>query len=307
LFLIALAVGLVMLVAGADLIVRGGGKLALALRVPALVVGLTIVAFGTSAPELAVSMTAAYRASTEMALANVTGSNIANIVLVLGLAAVVSPLRMDRGLIRREVPVCLGLQILVPLMCLDGLIARWEGGVLLASGVTYNTWIVWDALRRRAKLAEGAQRPANHWQWHLLVLLGGILVLVAGAQLFVGGAVEVAQLLGMSDRYIGLTVVALGTSAPEVATSMVSSHRGEAELATGNVLGSNILNITMVLALTALVRPIVIMDQWSLADLLVAVLVTLALIPIVLRDKSVSRVEGGAMAAGYVTYLVLIS
>jgi len=307
LFLIALAVGLVMLVAGADLIVRGGGQLALALRVPALIVGLTIVAFGTSAPELAVSMTAAHRASTEMALANVTGSNIANIVLVLGLAAVVAPLQMDRSLIRREVPVCLGLQILVPLMCLNGVIARWEGGVLLALGVTYNTWIVWDALRRRAKLAEGERRPANHWQWHFLLLLGGILVLVAGAQLFVGGAVEVAGLLGMSDRYIGLTVVALGTSAPEVATSMLSSHRGQAELATGNVLGSNILNITMVLALTALVRPIVIMDPWSLADLVVAVLVTLALIPIVVRDKSVSRVEGGAMALGYVTYLVLIS
>jgi len=306
LFLIALAVGLVMLLAGAELIVRGGGRLALTLRVPALIVGLTIVAFGTSAPELAVSVTASYRASTEMALANVTGSNIANIALVLGLAALVSPLRMDRGLIRREVPVCLGLQFLVPVMCLDGVIARWEGGVLLLSGVSYNAWIVWDAWRRRPELGDGHDSHSQ-WQWHLIILLGGIVVLVAGAQLFVGGAVQIAQLLGMSDRYIGLTVVAIGTSAPEMATSMVSSYRGEADLATGNALGSNILNITMVLAFTALVHPVVIMDQWSLADLIVAFFVTLTLIPMTLRDKLVSRAEGGVMAAGYVAYLILIS
>ncbi len=306
-YVIALVVGLVLLVGGADLLVRGGGKLALALRIPALVVGLTIVAFGTSTPELAVSVTAAFRASTEMALANVTGSNIANIALVLGLVALVQPIKVDRGLIRREVPVCLGLQLLVPLLLLDGVLGRIDGGILLAAGVVYNVIIVWDAIANRPALGEDDPSPdgASNTGWNVFLLLLGVAVLLVGAHVFVGGAVEVAGRLGLSDRFIGLTVVALGTSAPEIATGVVSAYRGEADLALGNSLGSNVLNITLVLSATALIRPIVIVDQAAFLDLGVALATTLLLVPMVVRDRLLSRVEGGILAGGYVVYLLV--
>jgi cation:H+ antiporter len=312
-YLIALLIGLLMLVGGAELLVRGGGRIALALRVPALVVGLTVVAFGTSTPELAVSVTAAYRASTEMALANVTGSNIANILLVLGLAGLVTPIHVDRALIYREVPICFGLQALVPLMCLDGVVSRLDGFILLMLGVGYNGWLVMDAWRRRAHMSDeaeeldGIEGDGADWRWHLVLLVSGLLVLLVGAQFFVGGAREIAMMLGMSDRTIGLTVIALGTSAPEVATAVVSAYRGQADLATGNSLGSNILNITMVLGITAMVMPVVIVDQGALLDLGVAVLVVGLLVPMVLRDRVLSRVEGGVMASGYLVYLAVLA
>src|SRR5690606_14905026 len=266
-----------MLVGGAELLVRGGGRLALALRIPALVVGLTVVAFGTSTPELAVSVTAAFTASTDMALANVTGSNIANIALVLGLVALIQPIDVDRGLLRREVPVCVGLQVLVPLMLLDGTLGRVDGVVLLAAGVAYNGYLVWDAISNRPALEEGALpiEGGGDPRWNVFLLLVGVAILLGGAHLFVGGAVEVAKLLGLSARFIGLTVVALGTSAPEIATGVVSAYRGEADLALGNSLGSNVLNITVVLALTALIQPIVIADNLALIDLAVALGTTL--------------------------------
>lgn len=310
-FLIALLIGLLMLVGGAELIVRGGGKLALVLRVPALVVGLTIVAFGTSAPELAVSVTAALRASTEIALANVTGSNIANIALVLGLAALVAPMHVERGLMRREVPVCIGLQTIVPLLCLDGTLSRFDGVLLLLLGIGYNTWLVWDARTMRASVdideLPELDEDDNDWRRHAAVLVAGLAVLLLGAQLFVTGAVQIAHMMNLSDRFIGLTVVALGTSAPEVATGVVASYRQQADLATGNALGSNILNITMVLAATAMLHPIVIEDRLALVDMAVALGVTAILIPLVLRDRVVSRFEGGAMALGYVGYLFLLT
>ncbi len=310
-FLIGVLAGLVLLVVGAELLVRGGGRLALALRIPALVVGLTVVAFGTSAPELAVSMTAALRASTEMALANVNGSNIANIALVLGLAALVAPIRVDRGLFRREIPVLLVLQLLVVLFCYDGVISRIEGAVLLGLGLLYNGWIVREAwVRRHIVTEEDLDLPPlvpGHWSRHALLLVLGLGILVVGAQLFVAGAVELAHLFGLSDRTIGLTVIALGTSAPEIATGVVAAYRKQSDLVTGNVLGSNILNITMVLALTALVLPIEVHDTGSMLDLGVAFGVTLLLLPMILRDRRISRGEGALLATGYVAYLLLLA
>ena len=217
-FLVTLLIGLMMLVGGADMLVRGGGQLALALRVPALVVGLTIVAFGTSMPELCVSIAAALEASTEMALANVNGSNIANIFLVLGCAAMVTPLRVERSLIRREIPACFLLQLLVPLMCIGGRINRLEGFILLVVGIGYNIWLLYDVMggRRVAsdELDDLGEIETSRWKKHLAFLLVGTVTLIIGAYLFVDGAEKVALYLGMSDRYIGITVVALGTSAP---------------------------------------------------------------------------------------------
>ncbi|MEN0064449.1 MAG: calcium/sodium antiporter [Myxococcota bacterium] len=302
-FVLWLLLGLVLLVTGAELLVRGGGQVALALRVPALVVGLTIVAFGTSMPELLVSVTAAMHASTEMALANVNGSNLANVTLVLGLAALVNPLTVERTLIWREIPVVLGLSLMVPLLGSDRIINQGDGIILLLAGIIYNVWLLLDALRGRASSnAEEDIDGDPGLGKNLLLLAFGVLALVLGAQWFVFGAVKVAEVLHLSDRFIGLTVVAMGTSAPEVATGMWSAYRGETELAVGNSLGSNLLNIAMVLGITALVEPIRIEDTSAWGDMALCVVVTAALVPFVLKG-SITRLEGGILTAVYGLYL----
>lgn len=299
-----LLIGLVGLVGGAELLVRGGGQLALALRVPALVVGLTVVAFGTSMPELLVSVTAALEASTDMALANVNGSNIANIALVLGVASMVHPLTVERTLMRREVPTCIGLQLLVFFACWDSVISMADGVLFVLAGFSYNAWLLWEALRGRAPVldddleTDGKRSP----MYHVGMLVAGLLVLVVGARLFVGGAEEAAQLLGLSDRFIGLTVVALGTSAPEVATGVVSARRGEVELAVGNSLGSNILNIAMVLGVTAIIMPIPVLEPGVWSDLTAALVATTLLVPVVLKGR-LNRLEGFLLSCGYLSYM----
>jgi cation:H+ antiporter len=309
--ILLLLVGLAMLVGGAELLVRGGGALALALKVPALIVGLTVVAFGTSAPELAVSISAAVGegGSTEAALANVTGSNIANILLVLGVAALVRPLMVDRSLIRREIPALLLVQVLVPILCLDEVIVWYEGLVMLAVGLGYNALLVRQALSDRsaaldAEIPDEVGDPDQPVWLQIGMLLGGLVILVIGAQVFVGAAFDLATWLGLSKRFIGLTVIALGTSAPELVTGAVSSWRGETELALGNSIGSNILNITLVLSLTALVRPIGFQDAAVWIDLLVANGATLLLVPIVLLAGQIGRVSGALLVVSYVVYLL---
>ena len=308
LFLVALLIGLLMLAAGAEFVVRGGGQIALAMRIPALVVGLTIVAFGTSAPELGVSITAAFTASTDMALANVIGSNIANIALVLGLAALVRPLAVDGRLIRREVPICILLQLMIPFFAWDGSIERWEGGLLLLVGITYNVLLILEARRRRARVLDDDEDliPSEGKIWvHLAQLMGGIVIIMIGSYLFVSGAKEIALQLGLSQRYIGLTVVALGTSAPEVATAVVSSYRKQGDLALGTALGSNILNVTLVLALTAMIQPIHLSTDAVNIDFAVALGVATLMIPIVVRDHVLGRVEGAVLVIGYGAFVFL--
>ena len=251
-----------------------------------------------------VSVTAAMSASTEMALANVNGSNLANVTLVLGLAAMVAPLSVERTLMRREIPSCLLLQLTVPLVCLDGVISRGDGMLLVLGGVLYNAWLLFEALRGRAPADLDDHTDGGGIIKHAALLFVGLVVLLVGAQLFVEGAVWVAKMLHLSDRFIGLTVVALGTSAPEVATGMVSAYRGEVDLAVGNSLGSNLLNIAMVLGITSIIFPIELTDAGAWTDMAVAIGVTALLVPFVLKG-SISRIEGGFIAGSYVTYLVL--
>lgn len=308
-FVLVLLAGLGLLVFGAELLVRGGGRLALALRVPVIVVGLTIVAFGTSMPELIVSVTAAMQASTEMALANVTGSNIANIALVLGIAAMVRPLDVGRDLMRREVPACLLLQVLVPMMLLgDATVTRFEGAMLFAVGLIYNVTLVRDAMTGRSTFESDDEIALEGGVLHNLTLMvGGMVVLIGGGYIFVGAAQELAAHFGMSDRVIGLTVLALGTSMPEVMTGVVSAYRGHTDMAVGNSLGSNILNIAMVLGVTAMIEPVVIREAGAWKDLAVAIVVTMILVPVVLRGRPLSRVEGGFLILAYLLYLSTLS
>ena len=305
--LLFLLIGLFMLISGAELLVRGGGQLALALRIPALVVGLTIVAFGTSTPELFVSVSSALTKSSDMALANVNGSNVANIALVLGLAAMVRPLTVDRRLIRREIPTYMGLQLAVGAMAFDGVLTRLDGGLLILGGVVYNVWLLIDVQRQRGMASvEEVERDEGASPYiHLAYLVGGIGILAVGADIFVDNAYELAMRMGMSERYVGITVLALGTSAPEVATAVVSARRGDVDLAIGNSIGSNILNIAMVLGITCLIQPIEISDPSTYKDIAVACLVGVVMVPIVMRDRILSRSEGGIMAVAYLLYLVM--
>lgn len=304
-FLLTLLIGLLMLVAGAEMLVRGGGSVALALRVPALVVGLTIVAFGTSAPELTVSVIAATQASTEMAISNVNGSNIANVAFVLGLAAMVRPLVVERSLLRREVPVCVTLQFLVPILAYDGLFSRIDGAIVILGGVFYNGWLVYDVFKGRQPPPDDELEGSEgepFWK-HGLMLLGGLVILVLGADTFVGSAVELARILELPQQFVGLTVVALGTSAPEAATAISAARSGEVELAVGNSVGSNILNICMVLGITSMIAPIHIPGPEIIRDAMIAAAAVCILVPVVLRGR-LSRVEGSVLVGGYIAYII---
>ncbi len=312
LFVLKMVIGVVMLVTGAELLVRGGSHIALVLRVPILIVGLTLVAFGTSTPELAVSVTAALTATTEMALGNVNGSNIANILLVLGVAAAVSPLRVDRRLMRREVPTLLALQLAVPLMCIGGTISRLEGGLLLLGGLGYNAWLLYDAMAMRQAYEPDDDVDLDvgnvNLPIDLAMLVGGLVILLIGAMIFVDGSTAFAKWMGLSDWFISLTILALGTSMPEVVTSIVSSYRGQVDLAIGNSLGSNILNISMVLGITALIQPIQLEDPSVWSTNLITVGVAVLLIPIVMSGSGrLSRAQGVLMMVGYVAVLAFIA
>jgi cation:H+ antiporter len=250
--ILILAVGLVLLTAGAEALVCGASSMAARLGIPSLIVGLTIVAFGTSAPELAVSVGAAWSDQADIALGNVVGSNIFNVLFILGISALVVPLAISSQLIRIDVPLMIGASILVLLFALDGHIGRIDGAVLFAGLLAYIGFQIRQGLRERSagpkEPAEGAVAGAPvRWWTDPLFVLGGLVLLVIGSRMLVASAVDIAQVLGVSELVIGLTIVAAGTSLPEVATSVVASLRGERDIAVGNVVGSNVFNLLGVL------------------------------------------------------------
>ncbi|MCO6512599.1 MAG: calcium/sodium antiporter [Aridibacter famidurans] len=253
--------GLVVLTAGAEGLVRSGSSLALRFGVTPLVVGLTIVALGTSSPELVVSAQAAFMGSSGLAIGNVVGSNISNTALILGAAAMVYPLKAKAVVIRREMPVMIAVSAVLWLMIIDGVLSRFDGIILAVSVVIYTVFIYYSARKGRVKeledqFTEAVDKPSKHPALDVVLLVGGILFLVAGATMLVTGAVDVAKTLEIPEVVIGLTVVAIGTSLPELATSTVAAYRKEADMALGNAIGSNISNILLVLGVTAVINPI---------------------------------------------------
>ena len=310
---VMLVVGFALLVWGADKFVEGASALARKMGVSPLLVGLTIVAFGTSMPELAVSVTAALQGANEIAVGNVVGSNVFNLLVVAGLSAVICPLVMDKMLLRRDWPLSILAAVLLFAAILpDQTIARWEGAVLLVIFAVILTRQIRSALHDRDQLAsaaaeaeaEEAEAPMPTMMiWVNIVL--GLACIVIGGQLAVNGATGIARMFGLSETLIGLTIVALGTSLPELVTSVVASRKGENGLALGNVIGSNIFNVLMVLAASAAVHPIEV-TSFSVIDtvcLIVASVVTWVLCRSKLR---ISRGEGLAMLAMYAGYLVYI-
>lgn len=299
--------GLALLVFGAEGLVRGGVGLALRLGLTALVVGLTVVAFGTGSPELILSIEAARAGNSGIALGNVIGSNISNITLVLGVAALFKPMRVRSELIGREVPLMIGVTILLCAMLLDGGLSRVEGLVLVGGAVAYTVFSYMMAARGGDRTVDAefddalAEQPRPLWLDGAL-LAAGLAALLLGASLLLRGATFVATSFGVSQVVIGLTVVAVGTSVPELATSVTAALRGEADVAFGNVIGSNVFNILAVLGVAALIRPFEVHGLRPL-DLAVFVGSAVLLLPLLWRGAVLNRWEGGALLAGYAAYM----
>lgn len=305
--------GLVTLVAGAELLVRGGSRLAAALGISPLVIGLTIVAFGTSAPEMAVSVQSALSGQVDIAVGNVVGSNIFNVLFILGLSALIVPLVVAQQLVRVDVPIMIGISVVVWLLALDGLIGRWEGALLFAGILAYTIFLIVQSQRERNKEvmaeyeAEYAVREPRTLQRMLLnvgLIAGGLLLLVLGSRWLVDGAVELARVLGMSELVIGLTIVAAGTSMPELATSVVAAIRGERDIAVGNVVGSNIFNLLSVLGLSALFssQGTPVSAQMLATDIPFMVAVAVACLPIFFTGYTIARWEGLIFVVYYGLY-----
>lgn len=309
--------GALLLYFGAEWFVRGASALALALRVPKIMVGLTVVAYGTSAPELVVGMQAARTGHGPVALGNVIGSNVANVGLILALAVLVRPAQVDGSLRRREVPALLLSAGLVPVLMLDGLVSAIEGCVLLALAIGYTAWMV--ASTRASQLrdartdaqvtssaADAAGGPrARGSAAAVFATALGLGVLLIGGQLFVLGAVAAARRLGMSDRLVGLSIVAVGTSLPELVTSLIAARRGHADIAIGNVVGSNIFNVLLCLGATALVRPIEASIEGSLLDVGALLVMTALAARCVRHERVITRAEGALALALYAVFCSL--
>lgn len=298
-------VGVALLYAGGELLVRGAVNISRIYGLSPLVVGLTVVAFGTSAPELAASLIAAVKGSPDIALGNVIGSNTANIGLILGVASIIDPISAHGKFLIREMPVLIGVSLLLPLVLVVGNIERYEGIGLVLLIIPY----IWILLRERetkaveAEFEEEYGRSPGRPLEALALTVGGIILLVGGASALVEGAVEIARSFGIREHIIGITLVAFGTSLPELATSAVAAMRREGDIALGNVVGSNVFNILAVLGLTATLRPLpVTFDSVSL-DTLVMLVFTFALAPFAMTGRTISRFEGSALLTGYLIYV----
>lgn len=309
--------GFGLLVLGAELLVRGASRLAVAVGISPLVVGLTVVAYGTSAPELAVNIhsVCVQPPQPDLAIGNVVGSNISNVLLVLGIAAIARPLLVRRQLVRSSLPFMIVVSLVVWAMCLDGRITRPEGILLFAGAIGYSLLSVVTSrrsvARQRALDAEGdlpPRRGVGHLMAQLLLIALGLVFLVFGARWLVDGATEVARILHVSELVIGLTIVAVGTSLPELATSLIASVRGHGDIAVGNVVGSNIFNLLLVLGFAAIVAPIPIQVQPAALsfDMPIMVAVALACWPIFYTDWRIARWEGFLFLAFYAAYAVFL-
>ena len=305
--LLALAGGLALLYFGAESLVRGAAALALRLGLSPLVVGLTVVALGTSAPELVVSVEAALEGRGGLALGNVVGSNISNVGLILGVSVLLRTAPVLPQLLRRDVPVMVAASVALPLLLLDGALGRAEGAVLAAALVGYVALTLWKARPGSEALpaAEALPDPVGSAWRDAALTLGGLVGLVVGGRFLVGGAVGIAEALGVSEAVVGLTIVAVGTSLPELATSVVASLRGEGDIAVGNVVGSNVFNVLGVLGLSAVASPLH-RGAIGALDLGAMVLLAAVVVPLMWTGRRLVRWEGALLLGCYAGYLLVL-
>ena len=311
--------GLVGLIAGAELVVRYGSLLARRLGIPPMIIGLTVVSIGTSAPELAVGIDAMKVNAGSLAVGNIAGTNIVNLLLILGLCAALRPIDFERRTLVLDLPGMAIVALLVYVLSLDGALQTWEGIPLVIAAVAYTVLLGWWTRREsataagdltasvavEARVTAPAEYARGRGWWFGLLLVVGIGIIVVGADALVRGSVELARLVGVSDAFIGLTVVAIGTSAPELVTALVSTFRGDRDIAVGNLIGSSVYNLTLILGVPVLVAngsgPIE--DLLLHIDLPIMVAVCLLCVPLFLTGRRLSRAEGTLMVAGYAVYL----
>lgn len=309
--IILLIVSLGILYFGADFLVKGSSSLALRAGIPSLIVGLTIVSLGTSSPELVVSLKASLSGQPEIAAGNVIGSNIFNIGVILGICALIAPLTITRSLIRQDMPFLLFGVILLPFFFMEGEISRIESGIFCLGALTYTLLLIRNA--RKAKKKEKEQpvetsqnaKPARSWILDVFFVILGLVMLIGGSNLLVDNAVKIARVLGMSEAIIGLTIVAAGTGTPELATSIVATIKGNKDIAIGNVVGSNIYNILLVLGVSSMIKPIS-TTGISTVDTYILLGFSILLLPLMRTGYELKRWEGGLMLSLYVIYILYL-
>ena len=297
-----LALGFVMLVKGSDWFVDGAAGIAAKFRIPQIIIGLTIVAMGTSAPEAAVSITAASAGSADITVGNIVGSNIMNVLVILGLASVIVPVAVGKSTQKVDAPFMIAISAIFLLLGWDGVITRADGFVLVALFAAYIGYMIWEAIRSNEEGDEVKDSPI----WKLLLSTAiGLALVVWGADVAVGAATKLATIFGMSERFIGLTVVALGTSLPELFTSVTAARKGNADIAIGNIVGSNIFNILFVVGLSSMIIDVPFAANFRI-DMLVALAASLFLLLASLKQKKLVRWHGAVMLLGYVGYFVYL-
>lgn len=304
--------GLVFLVAGADILVRGASKFAMSFGISPLVVGLTIVALGTSAPEMAVSVGAVLQNQTDIAIGNVVGSNIFNVLFILGISALITPLIVNAQIIRQEVPIMIGASLLLLAISMDGALTMVDGVILFSLLVAYTVFLIYQSRRETAEINEEySSEITRHSSWgdnkivQILLIAAGLVLLVIGSKWLVNSAVVFAKQLGVSDLVIGLTIVAAGTSMPEVATSIVAAVKGQRDIAVGNVIGSNTFNILGCLGLSAMVSGntgLGVSENVINFDLWIMIAVAIACLPIFATGQQISRFNGAIFLFYYLIY-----
>lgn len=300
---IYIIIGLALLYYGGDLLISGSLRIAQAFKISPFIIGATVMGFGTSAPELSVSLLAAFKGSPEISIGNVIGSNIANIGLVLGLTAFLVPLTIEQKILRRETPPLLIATFLILFLTWDNALNRWEGILLLAGVVLYT----WRAFRVKDEPSSTLETEGGYFlnkgtAYQFILIAAGLILLVAGAKLMVEGGVNFARAFGISEWFIGISIIAIGTSLPEIISALMSAYRGHGEMALGNVFGSNIFNILMVLGATATAKPLKVLEVIH-PDLLFTTGLTCLLLILIRLEHNLSKRDGVILLTAYVGYI----
>lgn len=305
--IVLLIIGFVMLIKGADWFVEGASKIADRFGIPQLVIGLTIVAMGTSAPEAAVSISAALKNNAGITIGNVVGSNIMNILLILGITSAITAIKVQNSTVKYEIPFLIAISVLLPILGnMDGNVGRADGAILWLCFVAYLTYLLFMAKKGQAVLEDMPESDKNEsvFKLILMVVVGGVMIVV-GSDVTVDAATVIAKVFGMSDRLIGLTIIAFGTSLPELITSVTAGIKGKADIAVGNIVGSNIFNILFVVGTTALITPVTFSSNFVI-DGSIAVLAAVMLLAFVFKKQKLDRTGGIVMLVSYAAYFVYL-
>ncbi len=299
-----LVLGFALLVKGADFFVDGAAGIAKKFGIPDLVIGLTIVAMGTSAPEAAVSIAGAFKGSADISIGNVVGSNLLNVLVILGLAAVIIPIAVSVSTVKYEIPFLIAISVLFPILGMDGTMSRIDGIILWICFIAYLIYLF--KMAKNGKEEEESSAKDISIPMALLLTVGGAVMIVFGSDFAVDSASTIARTFGMSERFIGLTIVALGTSLPELFTSVTAARKGNADIAIGNIVGSNIFNYLFVIGTSALIIPINFASNF-IVDAIIALAAAVFLWFCVFKDRELARIGGSAMLLGYAAYFVYIA